>query len=695
VLVSATLLSAALLLALVLDIVFETLRLQQDARSQAEAEVERTARQIDEALRPAHSQLRALAQGLREGPLTSEALLQQLEGAVRGDTPFLFEAGVAFAPYAWDPKVALYAPHVARVNEETMRYQREATGSYLNSQWFSSAMARGLGWTDTEVGTATGELLVSLSAPFHRASRPQEPLGVVRVNTSIHKLRDTLSTFTAGREQYGYLLSSMGTYLSHPIERHVEEQRTVFEVAGERGDMSLLECIRQALTGKAGFTKSFSELTGHQAWVFCEPIPTTGWVLVLVSQRAEAAWLPQVLWPKHVKALLSLMLTLSLLTCLLCGLHQPTKVRLWVASLSTALFFMGGIAFLWSRISLAPVEASPKDVEIFDRAGLERFQRDNATLTQQLRRVPARFVPSGLFVSTLRFSASNEAVVTGRLWQRYRLGEDDDLARGFTLPDAEQVTFQEAYRRSTAQEEVVGWNFRATLRQEFSDTRRYPFDPAALRIRLWHKDFDRNIILVPDLDGYNMLIPEARPGMVTHLPLSGWQVAQSFFHYEQQSLNSNLGIQDFTGQQDAPRLCFTLVARRALLDPFFASLMPILGVSSILFILLMCVSTDEEKRDRLGFKPMTALSVLAGTLFVVLVAQNNMRARVGAYELIFFEHFYFAAYTTIILVACTSILSSHEEPLRIFRYGNGLLPKLLFWPLSLGTWLLLTVIYIA
>ena len=250
-------------------------------------------------------------------------------------------------------------------------------------------------------------------------------------------------------------------------------------------------------------------------------------------------------------------------------------------------------------------------------------------MEQGLKRIPSRFVPAGLFVSTLKFSASNEAVVTGHVWQRYRLGKDDELQRGFVIPDAEQVAFQEAYRRRTEQEEVVGWNFRATLRQQFSDTRRYPFDPAALRIRLWHKDFDRNIVLLPDLDSYNMLIPEAQPGVAQGLALSGWGMQQSFFNYERHSLNSNLGIHDFASQQDAPRLNFTVIARRELIDPFFASLMPILGVSSILFILMMSFTTDDKLRDRLGFKPMSALGVLSGTLFVVLVAQNNMRNRVA------------------------------------------------------------------
>src|SRR5687767_11902776 len=149
-------------------------------------------------------------------------------------------------------------------------------------------MAGGLGWTDTEIASGSGELIVSVAIPFHLPDRPGAAAGVVRLSASIRHLRDTVSTFTAGRTRYGYLLSSLGTYVSHPIERYVAEQRTLFEVAQAHGkNGSSIECVRQAMAGGDGFSVSRSELTGRDAWMLCEPIPTTGWVLVLVSEQAE------------------------------------------------------------------------------------------------------------------------------------------------------------------------------------------------------------------------------------------------------------------------------------------------------------------------------------------------------------------------------------------------------------------------
>src|SRR5205814_9716444 len=105
--------------------------------------------------------------------------------------------------------------------------------------------------------------------------------------------------------------------------------------------------------------------------------------------------------------------------------------------------------------------------------------------------------------------------------QTSRKGAEDHSSRGFIFPDAEQVTFTEAYHRSDATTDVTGWSFRATLRQSYSDASKYPFDGASLRIRFWHKEFDKAMVLVPDLDAYTLMIPGSLPGLQSGVSLPG------------------------------------------------------------------------------------------------------------------------------------------------------------------------------
>lgn len=58
------------------------------------------------------------------------------------------------------------------------------------------------------------------------------------------------------------------------------------------------------------------------------------------------------------------------------------------------------------------------------------------------------------------------------------------------------------YRKEQGNEIVFGWYVNTSLRQTF-DYSHYPFDRQDIWLRLWHLNFDRNVILVPDLKAYD------------------------------------------------------------------------------------------------------------------------------------------------------------------------------------------------
>jgi len=68
-----------------------------------------------------------------------------------------------------------------------------------------------------------------------------------------------------------------------------------------------------------------------------------------------------------------------------------------------------------------------------------------------------------------------------------------------------------------------------------------------------------------------------------------------------------------------------------------------------------------------------------------------MRSRVAANQLIFLELFYFVAYATIILVAANAIAVTRIKGRSWIRAGDNLLPKITFWPVTLLTFLAITV----
>ena len=152
------------------------------------------------------------------------------------------------------------------------------------------------------------------------------------------------------------------------------------------------------------------------------------------------------------------------------------------------------------------------------------------------------------------------------------------------LPEANSMSVNEAYRQPDADGGVViGWNFSAVLRQRF-DYSKYPFDRAEVWLRMWHKNFDQNVMLTPDLASYQETNPTGLPGIEAQdFVLEGWDLTESFFSYRQNRYNTDFGIPDFAGVNVIPELYFNVALKRQFINIFVSNLIPIIVVALLLF----------------------------------------------------------------------------------------------------------------
>src|SRR5690349_13653816 len=96
-----------------------------------------------------------IAQELSSGELTADAAPARLMRALEA-TPDLFEVGIAYVPFAKDPKKRLYSPHVARGAERGKAFQLEDNYDYTTYAWFKDGLAAGAPhWAEPYFGGAT------------------------------------------------------------------------------------------------------------------------------------------------------------------------------------------------------------------------------------------------------------------------------------------------------------------------------------------------------------------------------------------------------------------------------------------------------------------------------------------------------------------------------------------------------------
>ena len=489
------------------------------------------------------------------------------------------------------------------------------------------------------------------------------------------------------------LLSPKGALLAHPKSEWVAEGKTLAQMAQEGHDESLWRCLELALRGQRGEVESLSYQGGQPTWIFSEPVPVAHWTLQSSVFQEESAINPVA----HRRALIalacSLIAMLALLGLAAMGVAGGSVQALWQWHTLISVLLALGICLLWGLTLAFPDPPSDQAVPILNHEQLEKYLVSRSSSQGTGLRGPAFRIPTGLFLKTLRFDSSNDAVVTGLVWQRYPLDFPKELSRGFVLPNAEDLQISEAFSRSGPKGQLLEYNFKATLREAFDRTVKYPFDQAVVRLPLWPKDFDAQVILVPDLEAYHLLNPASLPGLDEGLVLPGWNKERSYFGFLETTHTTTFGAADKGHPDQPPELSFQLVLTRKFLDPFISAMLPVLVVGCLLFALLMVGTKDQVKVLATGFKATDILPVAATLLFPVIYSQISLRSRLSSNALLYLEYFYFVMYAAILLVAANALAFALGKD-GFVHHEDNVLAKLFYWPALLGSFFVISLVFL-
>ena len=212
------------------------------------------------------------------------------------------------------------------------------------------------------------------------------------------------------------------------------------------------------------------------------------------------------------------------------------------ASATWSVALLATLIAVWYLVDVDLTDVPVVGAPITSQADVDAFVAANIDPAMFATR-PVYYVPTGVLVQSIEFLNANNVEVSGYVWQRYGPDVPADIARGFVLPEsvAEAYDAEEVYRFPEVDgSEVIGWYFSATLRQPF-DYRRYPFDRQDVWLRLWHRDFGREIVLTPDLGAYTTLDPAQLPGLEEQFVYGGWDPVFSGFSYALNHYNATFG----------------------------------------------------------------------------------------------------------------------------------------------------------
>lgn len=317
---------------------------------------------------------------------------------------------------------------------------------------------------------------------------------------------------------------------------------------------------------------------------------------------------------------------------------------------------------------------------------------------------PTLKIKTGIFIQSLQFFNSSEVNLTGYIWQRYKDGQHDAIKPGpsevgFILPEqvnsGSDIEPREVYRVRNGDEEVIGWYFEATLRQPF-DYFYYPFDHKTVWVRMWAKEFSRNILLVPDYDAYKSTGLTDIFGIEENIVLGAWERKNTYFDYKLSSYDTDFGIADYIRQEGFPELHYNFVIKRKFDNAFVVYLLPLFLVAALLFAALLTVSASDELSSRHGFSTSGFIGACSALFFVVMLAHIQLREQFAGAGIVYIEYFYILMYALLVAAAANAYLFSIRATrwLKVILFNDNIIAKVAYWPVVLGCLIIITILHI-
>jgi len=369
----------------------------------------------------------------------------------------------------------------------------------------------------------------------------------------------------------------------------------------------------------------------------------------------------------------------------------PNRARvgwLYLISALVSLAFLVAIGAIWYREQTEPPPTYPGETMMTNQEEVTRYLTAHTPPAHGGE--PSIYIPTGIVLQSAEFKGPYTVQMSGYIWQKYADSLPKDLDKGVVLPEAESTTFTKVYETHQDNESLIGWNFKATVREQF-DYGTYPLGRQQLWVRLWAVDFERNVYLAPDIAGYTTLDPAARPGLDPGLVLENWEIEQSYFSYRQNTYNSNFGINGYVATESQPELYFNISIKRNILRVIISRLLVPVVILVQLFVIVLVIGSDNKRLEQFGVRPGAVIFTCAAFFFAVLVAQNSLRDEIQSYGLVYLEYIHVLTYLVILGVAANSVLLVARPNAPLFLDNDNLWVEVLYWPLILGTLLLITL----
>jgi hypothetical protein len=300
-------------------------------------------------------------------------------------------------------------------------------------------------------------------------------------------------------------------------------------------------------------------------------------------------------------------------------------------------------------------------------------------------------IPTGVLLEEIRFTRHDEVTLSGLVWQVANPHiPDDSLGVVFSRSQLDKTRMEKVFANHRQGNVVYGWRF-STTRPYLSNVGKYPFDKGLISLQIAPTDRKTNLLLVPDFRAYDLMIPEALPGVDPGLTLKYWNLHSTYF--SKPLVKHSRTIERFSqrislsDQQLNSELYFNVSLTRKWLSPIVSYILPVFIGSIMIFIVLMIPN------DRSSGVVFSTLSYGSTIYFVISIFHVGLRNSEGIDGLTYLESYYIIMHAMVMLVSMNGLLLMLNKGPRWIFFKENIVPRMLYWPMITSGLMIMTFLY--
>jgi len=629
-----------------------------------------------------------LANKISRGEIPKVKIRQALYKMIKSNEN-IYGGTITFAPFSYDKNQRLYSAYYSKSGQNGALEYLQLSDIYDYTtpkyDWYVKPMKKGNQWSEPYWDDAGKTFMVTYSAVFYKKESKtgkEYPNGVVTVDISMVQMKNIIESLDLGNGGFGTLTTKKGNYIYHPNYDYVRLHKNIKEIANKNNDKIMLEVIKNINKNENGVVDYINQATQQNAWLFYEPM-TMGWSLQTTFFLDDLSFNITFLRHKLIQIITSTILFLLLFLTLFLLRDRPfTQSRAWKSSLIISLTLLLGIGLIWNLALFFDSSKEEQGTRVWNHTTLNQIMNNiNQKHTEKFREHPL-YIPTGIYIESIDIIDHKVLSIVGRLWQKYPKKTIDNKIIGFHFADAKEFSNTKLDSCIIGDYKVINWSFKANLNLNLNLSK-YPLEVNKLKIKIEPNQIQQSVVLIPDLESYKLRIATQLPGISKNLLLKGWKLTETVFTLNKVEKMVNFGINRNFYEEILPSLNFEISIKRMFINAFISNLTPLIISLLILFTMLflpLSISIDR------------ILGISVSVFFVVVFAHLSIRKNLNINEIFYLEYFFFIVYLIIILIIINGFRNLLHVDSDLFEYKNALLSKILFWPIILIIFYIVTAL---